>query len=81
MRRRRWEWAELEVEIFQWRWEFVGVHVQSATLYRGCGALSKGFGDRGLPWELLCADDLVLLANSEEDLRRLWEWRSELGLG
>ena len=25
-------------------------------------ALSKRFDDRGLPWELLYADDLVLLA-------------------
>ena len=30
-------------------------------------ALSKRFDDRGLPWELLYADDLVLLADSEED--------------
>ena len=46
----------------------------SPLLYRGCGVLSKGFGGRGLPWELLCADDLVLLANLEEDLRRLEDW-------
>ena len=51
----------------------------SPLLYRGCGVLSKGFGGRGLPWELLCADDLVLLANLEEDLRRLKDW--DWGLG
>ena len=43
----------------------------SPLLYCGCGVLSKGFGGRWWPWELLCADDLVLLANLEEDLRRL----------
>ena len=31
----------------------------------------------GLPWELLYADDLVLLADSEEDLKRkLQRWKS-----
>ena len=42
-------------------------------------ALSKRFDDRGLPWELLYADDLVLLADSEEDLKRkLQRWKSGL---
>ena len=41
--------------------------------------LSKRFDDRGLPWELLYADDLVLLADSEEDLKRkLQRWKSGL---
>ena len=45
-------------------------------------ALSKRFDDRGLPWELLYADDLVLLADSEEDLRRrLRGWKSGLEAG
>ena len=33
-------------------------------------ALPRRFDDRGLPWELLYADDLVLLADLEEDLKR-----------
>ena len=42
-------------------------------------ALSLRFDDRGLPWELLYADDLVLLADSEEDLKRkLQRWSSGL---
>ena len=42
-------------------------------------ALSKRFDDRGLPGELLYADDLVLLADSEEDLKRkLQRWKSGL---
>ena len=51
----------------------------SLLLYHGCGVLSKWFGGRWWPWELLCADDLVLLANLEEDLRRLEDWGWELG--
>ena len=34
----------------------------------------RGFvAELGLPWELLCADDLALLANMDKDLRRLDE--------
>ena len=40
-------------------------------------ALSNRFDDIGLPWELLYADDLVHLADSEEDLKRkLQRWKS-----
>ena len=35
-------------------------------------ALSREFRT-GLPWELLCADDLVLIAESIEDLERKFE--------
>ena len=39
--------------------------------------LSRRFDDRGLPWELLYADDLVLLAESEDDLKRkLQRWKN-----
>ena len=53
----------------------VGVHQGSVlspatSLIIVMEALSKRFDDRGLPWELLYADDLVLLADSEEDLKR-----------
>ena len=42
-------------------------------------ALSRRFDDRGLPWELLYADDLVLLADSEDDLKRkLQRWKNGL---
>ena len=42
-------------------------------------ALSKRFDVRGLPWELFYADDLVLLADSEEDLKRkLQRWKNGL---
>ena len=42
-------------------------------------ALSRRFDDRGLPWDLLYADGLVLLADSEEDLKRkLQRWKSGL---
>ena len=45
-------------------------------------ALSGRFDDGGLPWGLLYADDLVLLAGSEGDLGgRLRRWRSGLGAG
>ena len=47
-------------------------------------ALSKRFDDRGLPWELLYADDLVLMADSEEDLKRklqtMEEWIGGKGI-
>ena len=42
-------------------------------------ALSRRFDDRGLPWELLYAVDLVLLADSENDLKRkLQRWKNGL---
>ena len=35
----------------------------------------------GLPWELLFANDLVLMATSEEDLeRKLFGWKNSLAL-
>ena len=47
-------------------------------------ALSKRFDDRGLPWELLYADDLVLLADSEEDFEEeaaeMEEWIGGKGI-
>jgi len=51
----------------------VGVHqglVQSPLLFIVMEALSSSFR-QGLPCELLYADDLVLVAESEEDLRML----------
>ena len=34
---------------------------------------------KGLPWELLYADDLVLIADSEEELKRkLTTWKDEM---
>ena len=33
-------------------------------------SLSRTFSDRGLPWELLNADDLVLLADTEDELKK-----------
>ena len=42
-------------------------------------ALSRTFSDRGLPWELLYADDLVLLADTEDELKeKLQRWKSGL---
>ena len=42
-------------------------------------ALSRKFDDRELPWELLYADDFVLLADSENDLKRkLPRWNNRL---
>ena len=42
-------------------------------------ALSRRFDDRGLPWQFLYADDLVLLADSEDDLKRkLKRWQNGL---
>ena len=63
--------------------EEVGVHqgsVLSPLLFIiVMEALSRRFDDRGLPWELLYADDLVLLADSEDDLRRkLQRWKNGL---
>ena len=47
-------------------------------------ALSKRFDDRGLPWELLYADDLVLLADSEEEFEEeaaeMEEWIGGKGI-
>ena len=47
-------------------------------------ALSRTFSDRGLPWELLYADDLVLLADTEDELKRkaakVEEWVREEGV-
>ena len=52
----------------------VGVHqgsVLSPLLFiTVMEALSRRFDDRGLPWESLYADDLVLLGDLEEDLKR-----------
>ena len=61
----------------------VGVHegyVQSPLIFViVMEALSGKSDDRGLPWELLYADDLVLLADSEEDSKRkLQRWKSGL---
>ena len=42
-------------------------------------ALSRRFDDRGLPCELLYADESVLLADSEDDLKKkLQRWKNGL---
>ena len=65
------------------RWEFIkgpcSVHLLEFIIVME--ALSKRFDDRGLPWELLYADDLVLLADSEEDLKRTAAVDSKSNIG
>ena len=71
---------EWEVGIFQWRWEFIkGLCSVLYFLLSVMEALSRTFSDRGLPWELLYADDLVLLADTEDELKeKLQRWKSGL---
>ena len=55
--------------IFRSRWEFIkgpcSVHYSKIHSLNWKRYPSR-FDDRGLPWELLYADDLVLLADSED---------------
>ena len=52
-----------------------------STTFCSCDGSSDSRGKEGLPWELLYADDLVLVAQSKEELReKVLRWKECMDL-